>query len=205
MELSSLQKHQSLLTQTFQWMKMLFFQEDEPSRATARAGVELWTSQEKPWTCCCTSCHPELNLVSTQTFKCHRIKVRGYFMPKWNLFLKCRTKTASCENVDSEVTPPEVWDAQAPASHLSARGWEVERGNHGALWRENKYYGRPLKCSPPQLSALGPREQLQVPVMGEGQDGSGQCWTCGGPGHEGLCHCPSSGQAGRDRETQIPA
>lgn len=43
-------------------------------------------------------------------------------MPKWNLFLKCRTKTASCGNVDSEVTPPEVWDAQAPASHLSAWG-----------------------------------------------------------------------------------
>lgn len=41
------------------------FQEDEPYCATARAGVELWTSQTNPWTCCCTSCHPELNLPST--------------------------------------------------------------------------------------------------------------------------------------------
>lgn len=125
-------------------------------------------------------------------------------MPKGNHFLKCRTKPAPCGDAGSEVTPAEGCEAQPRVSPESQRG-EGVRGEHGALWKENKNCGRPLKYSCSQLAALGPREEPAGSGLGEGQDGSGQCWTQRGPGHGGLCHCPSSGQAGRDQETQIPA
>lgn len=81
-------------------------------------------------------------------------------MSKWNLFLKCRTKTASCGDAESEVTPPEVWDAQAPASHLSAggvgggkrRAWGFLEGEQ-VLWETSEIFISPAVSSGAQGSS----------------------------------------------------
>lgn len=89
-------------------------------------------------------------------------------MPKWNHFLKCRTKPASCGNAGSEVPPAEVGDAQAPASPLrggEGRAWGSLEGEQG-MGDTSEIFLFPAVSSGPRGAAAGSG-------MGEGQDGSG--------------------------------